>query len=332
MKKQEMQEKIWGTLIGCACGDAMGMATEMMSRQDMAAEFPEGVKKFYPASKRDAFGRKLQAGEITDDTVNTVLIAQMLIDAGGRLDTMRYLDYLQKWMEENKEKSRFVAGPSTVRALEAIKNGTPIERAGIFGTTNGSAMKISPIGIISDYRDMERLTDNVEQICRPTHNTSVAIAGAAAVAACVSYGVRSGSDLKELWEIALAAAASGEKRGYPFPAASLRRRIEAVRELVAAQEREMVLQELKDFYGTGVETIESIPAALAVVQLAEGSAWEAACISAELGGDTDTIGAISGAICGGLDPHFPDGVAETLEAVNNLHFEELAIKLLPYVV
>lgn len=330
MNKREMQKRIWGTLVGCACGDALGMATELMSRQDIAAEFPDGVKRFYPASKRDIFGRKLRAGEITDDTVNTILVARMLIDAGGCLDTSLYLAYLEKWMEENKEKSSLVAGPSTVRALEAIKNGTPIERAGLFGTTNGSAMKISPIGIISDYRDMKLLIDQVEQICRPTHNTSVAIAGAAAVAACVSYGVRGGHNLKELWEIALTAVEGGEKRGYPFPTVSLRRRLEAVRTLTIEKEKEAVLRELKDFYGTGVETIESIPAVMAVVQLAGGNAWEAACISAELGGDTDTIGAISAAICGGIHPEFPDGVVEMLEVVNDLHLEELAEQLLPY--
>lgn len=332
MNKQEMQKRIWGVLVGGACGDAMGMATEMMSRQDIAAEFPDGVKQFYPASKRDVFGRRFRAGEITDDTINTVLVAQMLIDTGGRPDTMRYLAYLEKWMEENKEKSSLVAGPSTVRALEAIKKGMPIERAGIFGTTNGSAMKISPIGIISDYRDMEQLTDNVEQICRPTHNTSVAIAGATVVAACVSYGVRGGGDIKELWEIVLAAVESGGRRGYPFPTVLLRRRIEAVRELTAVKPKEMVLRELTDFYGTGVETIESIPAALAVIQLAGGNAWEAACLSAELGGDTDTIGAISAAICGGIRPEFPAGTAETLESVNDLHLDELAAQLLPYAV
>lgn len=331
MDKNEMTKKIWGVLAGCALGDAMGMPTEMMSRKDINSEFPEGVTDFSTTTDKDAFGRSMQAGEITDDTVNTLLLVQMLIDSEGKINTNLYLDYLQNWMKENPEKCRYVAGPSTLRALDAIKNGVPLERAGIFGTTNGAAMKISPIGIISDYHNMEKLVDNVEQICMPTHNTSTAIAGASVVAACVSFGVRGGSNPSDLWEIAIKAAELGSDRGYAFPTASLIKRIEAVRKLVESGNREQILEELKTFYGTSVETVESIPAVLAVVQLAKGDAWKAACMSASLGGDTDTIGAISGAICGGMRPVFPDGVVETLERVNEVNFEELAEKLSAYV-
>jgi ADP-ribosylglycohydrolase len=41
-----------------------------------------------------------------------------------------------------------------------------------------------------------------------------------------------------------------------------------------------------------------VPAAFAVLKLAEGNAWKAAVIAANLGGDTDTIGAIAGSMAG----------------------------------
>lgn len=331
MDKKKIKKKIWGVLVGCALGDAMGMPTEMMSRKDISIEFPNGVTGFYTTTDKDVFGRKMQAGEITDDTVNTLLLTQMLIDSEGRIDTKLYLDYLQNWMKDNPEKCRYVAGPSTLRALEAIKKGVPLERTGIFGTTNGAAMKISPIGVISDYHNMSKLVDNVEQICMPTHNTTTAIAGASVVAACVSYGVRGGDNPNDLWDIAIEAAEFSSDRGYAFPTASLAKRIKAVRNLVESGDRERILEELRTFYGTSVETVESIPAVLAVVQLADGNAWKAACISASLGGDTDTIGAISGAICGGMYPSFPQGVIEKLESVNDVYFEGIAEKLSAYV-
>jgi ADP-ribosylglycohydrolase len=53
-----------------------------------------------------------------------------------------------------------------------------------------------------------------------------------------------------------------------------------------------------DCIGTGVISQESVPAAFAVLKLAEGDAWKAAVIAANLGGDTDTIGAIAGAMAG----------------------------------
>lgn len=332
MDRQEKKKRIRGVLAGCACGDAMGMPTEGMSRKDIDSLFPQGVREFYGATERDIFGRKMRAGEITDDTINTVLIAQMLADTGGKPDTMRYLDYLRRWMKENPEKCRYVAGPNTLRALDALEKGTPLERAGIFGTTNGAAMKIGPVGIVSDYHDMQKLTDWVEQICKPTHNTSTAIAGAAAVAACVSYGIQGGNRPEELWDIALEAARAGSGRGYQSPAVSLMKRMEAVRALTETEERETVLEQLKNYYGTGVETIETIPAVLAIIQISGGDAWKASCISAELGGDTDTIGAVSASICGGMKPGLPEGVEEMLEQVNHLDFGAIAESLLPYAV
>ncbi|TIV77016.1 MAG: ADP-ribosylglycohydrolase family protein, partial [Mesorhizobium sp.] len=53
-----------------------------------------------------------------------------------------------------------------------------------------------------------------------------------------------------------------------------------------------------DLVGTGVASQESVPAAFAVLEVAEGDPWRAAVISANLGGDTDTIGAIAASMAG----------------------------------
>ena len=53
-----------------------------------------------------------------------------------------------------------------------------------------------------------------------------------------------------------------------------------------------------DLVGTGVASQESVPAAFAVLEVAEGDPWQAAVISANLGGDTDTIGAIAAGMAG----------------------------------
>ena len=333
MEREIIRNRVKGALVGCAYGDALGMPTEMMCRNYIEELFPEGVHEFSASTKYDFIGRAMKAGEITDDTINTLLIVDMLIQEKGVVNTMLYLTHLQNWMRENPEKNKYVAGPSTMRALDAIAKGTPIEKAGIFGTTNGSAMKISPIGIASDYRNMESLIDNVEKICLPTHNTSVAIAGASAVAACISYAIHEeGTSLDLLWDIALEAATLGEQRGFAFPSASLVRRIQAVRETVNSNSKEIVIQELKNFYGTGAETIETVPAVLAIVTLSDGNPIEAAQISASIGGDTDTIGAISCSICGCFQPDFPQEAIATLEKVNDISFEKLVDALLPYAV
>ena len=83
-------------------------------------------------------------------------------------------------------------------------------------------------------------------------------------------------------------------------------------------------------FGTGVETAESVPTAFGVANLSHGDAWEACTRAAELGGDTDTIAAIAGAMvgaCTGLSALPADAVAKVRE-VNSLDFEPLVESLL----
>ena len=60
---------------------------------------------------------------------------------------------------------------------------------------------------------------------------------------------------------------------------------------------------IADLVGTGVASQESVPAAFAVLEVAEGDPWQAAVISANLGGDTDTIGAIAAGMAGACAGH-----------------------------
>lgn len=331
MDKEAMKKRIKGTLIGCAYGDAMGMPTEMMALEDIKEIYPYGIHEFHPSNEKDFLGRKLKAGEITDDTYNTMMIAQMIIDQKGKINAEKYIAHLRGWITENKEKFQYTAGPSTIRALQAIENGVPIGKAGIHGTTNGAAMKISPIGIISSYHHMEELVDHVCQICLPTHNTGIAIAGAAAVAACVSYGIQGGTDYHKLWEIAMEAAEIGAKRGNQRVSISLKKRIAAVKKLTETAEKSIVIEELQTFYGTGAATEETIPAVLALISLAEGNPIIAGSMAATVGGDTDTIGAIACAICGSMHPDFPERIVTQLEEVNHIGFGQISKGLLSYV-
>ena len=60
----------------------------------------------------------------------------------------------------------------------------------------------------------------------------------------------------------------------------------------------MRIRLITDLVGTGVASQESVPAAFAVLEVADGDPWQAAVISANLGGDTDTIGAIAAGMAG----------------------------------
>jgi ADP-ribosylglycohydrolase len=322
-----MREKIWGVLAGGALGDALGMPTECWSQQKIRQHFPNGVTELIASDENDVFGRKLAAGAITDDTINVLMILSMIKKNKGRILVDDYIAELKEW-NENSPVSAFVSGPSTLRALEKIAQGVPIEETGVTGTTNGASMKIAPIGLISDYHNLSELVKNVAEICLPTHNTKIAIAGASAVAAAVSYTVRGGGSIEEIWQLAFAAIEAAQDYGHDFPAASLIFRMKQARGILQDEtDEQMILQRLYEEIGTGMETIETIPSTFAIVELASGNPLKAAQLSASIGWDTDTIGAISAAICGGMQPELPREMIRQIEEVNGLDFKKLTEEL-----
>lgn len=326
-----MREKIWGVLAGGALGDALGMPTECWSQQKIRQQFPNGVTELVASNENDVFGRKLAAGAITDDTINVLMILSMIKKNKGRIQVADYVAELREW-NDNSLVSAFVSGPSTLKALEKIAQGVPIEETGVTGTTNGASMKIAPIGLISDYRKLPELIKNVAEICLPTHNTKIAIAGASAVAAAVSYTVRGGQSIEAIWQLAFAAIDAAKEYGHDFPAASLAFRMKQARKILQEESDEsIILQRLYEEIGTGMETIETIPSTFAIVELAAGNPLKAAQLSASVGWDTDTIGAISAAICGGMQPDLPKEMIRQIEEVNELDFEQLTDELLPFV-
>ena len=326
-----MREKIWGVLAAGALGDAMGMPTECWSQEKIRQNFPDGVTELIASNENDVFGRKLAAGAITDDTLNVLMILSMIKKNHGQIRVADYVAELREW-NDNSGVSAFVSGPSTLKALDKIAQGVPIEETGVTGTTNGASMKIAPIGLISDYRDLPTLVKNVAEICLPTHNTKIAIAGASAVAAAISYTVRGGQSIEEIWSVAFDAINAAKEYGHDFPAASLTFRMNQARKILRQEADEaVILKRLYEEIGTGMETIETIPSAFVIVELAKGDPLKAAQLSASLGWDTDTIGAISAAICGGMNPQLPKEMIRQIEEVNQLDFEELTEKVAPFV-
>src|SRR6266576_1653688 len=84
--------------------------------------------------------------------------------------------------------------------------------------------------------------------------------------------------------------------------------------------------------GTSLATQESVPAAFAVATVTPQDPWLACRIAASLGGNCDTIAAMTGAICGacrGVES-FPESARSTVARVNvrDLGLEGLAVGLL----
>ena len=335
---EQTVDRALGALYGVALGDAMGMPSEGKSRDVIRAEFG-WIDRFLPGPDREFVPGGLPAGAVTDDTQQTVLVAEGIVEAGGRIDPRILARRIVAWADALGDTAGSFLGPSSARAIDALRSGVPPEESGGFGTTNGAAMRIVPVGILSQSGDLPALVDRVEQACLATHHTDVAICGAALIAGAVSAaidaarGIATGERLDAVVATALEAAELGRTRGNRVAAASVvERAAVAVGFARSADTDERFLQRVYDVVGTSVLTPESVPAALGVVVRTHGDPVRAAVLAANLGGDTDTIGAMAAGICGALTgaAGVPAGLRATLDEVNSLDLSPLAEALAGY--
>ena len=318
-----------GALYGLAIGDALGMPTQLMSHQEVATCF--GVLDGFrapPAGHPIASG--LLAGSVTDDTEQALLLADVLLGGGGHIDSDDLARRLVAWAERARERGSLdLLGPSSSAAVAALVAGGPVDEVGRAGATNGAAMRITPVGLIISSDDLDALVDLVVEASRVTHHTGVAIAGAAAVAAAVSGGI-DGASVAEATTLGIRAADLGQQRGEWVAGAAVARRIAWAIALMNADNHERSVRDVVELVGTSLATQESVPAAFAVLALHSDDPWQACLTAASLGGDSDTIAAMAGAIagaCHGMDGWPPDAV-RTVQEVNQLDLETLAEKLL----
>ncbi len=297
--------RAYGALAGLALGDALGMPTQEMSPQQIRAVYGR-ITGLVDGDASQPYAPGMPAGSVTDDTEQALLIASLLIrgrgSSSGRvaLNAVEFAHALLAWEDSMIERGSLdLLGPSTKAALERVRAGEDPLTVGGAGTTNGAAMRVTPIGIAVSTEDPEAFAEAVWSSCRVTHATRQGFQSAALVAAAVSIGIdaaRSPSlDLRSLLWKALTYVDSLPERGAwtpdPDVVAATRRAMQ-----LAINPASSSLECLVEQVGTSVASSHAIPMAFAL--LARDPSPQALLDAANIGGDTDTIGAIAGAILG----------------------------------
>ena len=326
------RDRALGAFYGLALGDALGMPTQSFSRADIVARFGH-ITTLEDAPADQPIAPNMPKGSITDDTEQALLVGQLLIENQACIPPDQLAQRLIDWEAGMQAKgSQDLLGPSTKRAISLILAGHSPEEAGRYGTTNGAAMRITPVGIVSDVAQQERFITAVVQACQVTHNTSLGIASAAAVAAVVSSGIN-GKPLEHALNAATEIAYMAEHYGHWVAGARIGPRLRWARDASAHCNNDNVGDLLYDVIGTSVASQESVVAAFALAQrVASGymSSFDAVCMAASIGGDTDTIAAVLGAMlgaCEGLGA-WPTALIGHVQDVNHLQLEPLVQALL----
>lgn len=321
--------RVCGTLYGLALGDALGMPTQSLPR-DRIRQLYGDLGWFEPAPLDHPLAAGMPAGSVTDDTEQALLLADVLLEGDGRVDRAELGRRMLAWQEEMRARGSLdLLGPSSSRAFEALVAGESPDTTGRFGTTNGAAMRIAPVGLAFPSDDLPALVDAVVEASSVSHNTGVALAGAAAVAAAISAGV-DGAEVAEATAVGREAAALAADRGYWVAAADVCARIGWAVDLMRAVPLSDAADLIYTLVGTSLATQESVPAAFASLAVHSDDPWSAMLLAASLGGDCDTIAAMTGAVAGACTgtEGLPESAMSLVRSVNRIDLDGRAERLL----
>ncbi len=291
-----------GVLLGLACGDALGRPVEFDTASTITAEHGE-------LNEMVGHGTWNQpAGTITDDTEQALCIARSLVEQ-QEFDPADIADRFVAWYKSDP----FDIGRMTLRSLSRLENGEAWNEAGQrvwekspegSNAGNGSVMRCPPLAI-PYATDWDRLVDVSRQSSQITHADPRCTYGCAV--------------------LNLTVAGLLENVDTPLQAALDYVADDAPDELVTALEPITEGNSPGSLEASGY-VVHSLQTALHDGLRSE-SAEEAIVSAVNRGGDTDTIGAIAGAVAGARfgASQLPDRWLSAIDETNEL--ESLTVDL-----
>lgn len=333
-----LEDRIHGALATAVIGDALGAPTEQRSIDQIRARFGGRVEQFYAPPQDSPFAKGRAAGQFTDDSSQMIMLAEAFIAGGGTITARAVADMLVEWSGKPEYFPHF-AGPSTRRAIAAIKAGEDPERIGAQGVettegaSNGGAMRIAPAGLVHPG-DPASAVQAAATTCRPSHFTSVGVSAAAAIAGAVSVALCDDVTLIDVVRAAVwsaeEGAAIGAQHGREVAGPSIARRIELAAEIaVAAPDLDTATRRIADIIGAGLPAAEAVPAAIGLLVAAGGDPWMTVVAAANVGDDTDTVACMAGSIAGAMHgiSRVPQDRYAEVQAANGVDIADLARRL-----
>jgi ADP-ribosylglycohydrolase len=268
-------------LIGTGVGDSLGLPREGLSRRRSRKMWGSA-----PLRHRLFFGR----GMISDDTEHTCMAAQALIVSGG--EPRRYarsLSWRLRWWLVGLPAG---VGSATLRSIIKLWIGFPPAHSGVFSAGNGPAMRAAILGVYSAVAkgDEKSLRDLVRSSTRLTHTDPKAEQGALAVAIAARLAAENENSSPTATEMLDAIVSRIESPEL------LKRLLVARDHLLRQSSCEVFADELGLQRGVSGYVLHTVPVAIYCWLRWPGdfrSALESAIL---LGGDTDSVGAIVGAL------------------------------------
>jgi poly(ADP-ribose) glycohydrolase ARH3 len=265
-----LRDRFRGCLLGLAVGDALGGRFEGQTAAHIRSRFPTLAALLeYPQDEL----------WYTDDTQMTIGVAETLAAFGEILEERLCAAFVANYMPSRGY------GRGARAVLSAMEDGRDYRQVaaeyfpgGSYG--NGAAMRVAPIGLL--FRDQSaRLWEQARLSALPTHVHPLGVEGAQVLA----------------FAVALCCGMERFDRADFFARLRSACTSDVFRDKLELAARVRSLEDLAQL-GNGIEAVESVPTAIASFALTPNSYFETIAHAIFLGGDTDTVAAMAGALSG----------------------------------
>jgi poly(ADP-ribose) glycohydrolase ARH3 len=306
-----LPDKFRGCLLGAAIGDVAGAPVEAESPQYIANTY-RSIEEILEAQNIPEFtGPDWQVGRFTDDTQMTLCVAKWLLED----DSLSPESLLARFAAAHEPWRRY--GPHTESILRLYPQhkqhwrelATTSFPHGSYG--NGSAMRVAPIALaFSD--NLDKLASVTVASSRPTHSHPLACQGAVLQAVAIAMALHQSpivpADFLRVLRHRLSSFSDLLQDTRPFSNA-----LDTIEHGLA---HNVSCQEMAPVLGTGASAHESVPIALYCFLRHPDSYAQVIHQAVFLGGDTDTIASMAGAISGAhlgstaIPQNWRDGIRE----------------------
>ena len=303
---EKLKERYIATLVGCALGDTLGFPVETWSPKEIKESIGKvtgPISPIFQGQKNQHWWEGYDVGFYTDDTILTLAIAESITGL-ERIDhediAQRQLQAYLSMPKNSHGKVMGGFGGTTVKAFKNLAQGTPYLKSGAEpGTGNGVAMKIAPVSIYSHARNikLEEGINDTYIIGKTTHIDKIALQAGmiqyAAILALLDDGQSRTSLVEHLIELSLYyedflpdVSRAPEKGTYSEKLGWI------------AQNMDAQPHEAYKILGNSCYTGESVPFATFMFQRYWDRPIEGILRTINYGGDSDTTGAMFGAMAG----------------------------------
>ena len=327
----DLSDRVHAALCALALGDSMGMPTEFQPPEEIR-EFYGWVDSLRAPDPRHYHYADMVRAQYTDDTELSLEVLDAIVRCGG-VTVETAVNALETWVKKYDVFNKSYLGPTSKKALEGIFAGMDPVEVGREGTTNGAAMRVTPIGILN-AGNSEQAAIDAATLCVPTHGSNRAMAGAGAMAAAVAQALGSIATPESVLDAARRGAEIAAQKGHVVGESRLVSALDEMLTLSAnTADDEQFLAEVFRRIEYSMDCEDTVAVVLTCFYRCGGDPMHAARLGANMGGDTDTIAALAAALGGaysGTAKLDMDMISE-IEEVNRVSFKEKAESILTFI-